>query len=131
MENHKPNHYDTLFPPSHLIPNIPEGYSRSQVTGMIKQGQNSHPKISLDQKIVKKKQNKKKPMPNLRALNISKEDCILFAELRGWDTWTTLPPGHYHWIFRLFWIPKKLPTEIKPPLTNNSLWAIFLYCSCK
>ena len=36
--------------------------------------------------------------------NKNKFGCTLFAELRGRDTWA-LP-----WIFRSFWIPKKIHT---------------------
>lgn len=53
----------------------PVGYSRFQVTGMIKW----EPKKSLGLPTQAKK---KKPMPNLQALKISRKDCTLFTKLR-------------------------------------------------
>ena len=91
------------------------GYSGFQVTGMLEWGKKSTPPP---------KKKKKIPGPEAHAEFFSRKNfqkalnyitlcflfgCTLFAELRGRDT-QALPQ-----IFRLFWIPQKIPTWIKPP----------------
>ena len=48
----------------------PRGYSRFQITGLIKWGQKSKTQLSLNQKLT----TKKIPMPNFQALKISRKE---------------------------------------------------------